>query len=202
MPTPHINAQHLQQLQRVLNSYHPLSTDSWDKFVGLCQPLSLQKHDYFVRAGDQPTAFAFVAEGLIRSYIIDSEGREYNKLFFEEGRFPGDMTALLTDTPARFNLQALEPTQLIRIDFRGFRELLIANDEVKLFHIAYLEKNWLLHKDAREVQLVQDDAEARYRRFLKEYPHLLNRIAQYHIASHIGVTPTQLSRIRQSFDNE
>jgi len=35
---------------------------------------------------------------------------------------------------------------------------------------------------------------------LNEFAQLSPRLAQYHIASHIGVTPTQLSRIRKKLD--
>lgn len=69
--------------------------------------------------------------------------------------------------------------------------------DLKLFHIFYLEKNWLMAKDAREIEIVQENAGQRYQRFLKEYPSLNSRIPQYHIASHLGITPTQLSRIRK-----
>lgn len=37
----------------------------------------------------------------------------------------------------------------------------------------------------------------RYVTFLEAYPTLTKRVAQYHIASFLGVTPTQLSRIRK-----
>ena len=69
---------------------------------------------------------------------------------------------------------------------------------MKLFQIHYLEKNWLLAKDAREIELVQEDATARYLRFIDEYPRLVERLPQYHIALHLGITPTQLSRIRKN----
>lgn len=46
-------------------------------------------------------------------------------------------------------------------------------------------------------ELVQEDAAQRYRRFLRRSPTLAERLPQYHIASHMGITPTQLSRIRK-----
>jgi CRP-like cAMP-binding protein len=42
------------------------------------------------------------------------------------------------------------------------------------------------------------DARERYDRFVHDYPNLLNRINQYHIASYLGITPESLSRIRGS----
>ena len=50
---------------------------------------------------------------------------------------------------------------------------------------------------AREVALVQEDAASRYARFVQEAPALAKRLPLFHIASHLGVTPTQLSRVRK-----
>jgi hypothetical protein len=51
-------------------------------------------------------------------------------------------------------------------------------------------------KERREIELVLLQADERYKIFKQEYPNLENLIPQYHIASYLGVTPTQLSRIR------
>lgn len=107
------------------------------------------------------------------------------------------MSALLTNTPSRLGFDALEETSLIEIDFLAYRRLLLEYDDLKLFQIYYLEKNWLLDKDEREIALVQQDASVRYQQFLSEFPSLVERLPQYHIASHLGITPTQLSRIRK-----
>ena len=41
-----------------------------------------------------------------------------------------------------------------------------------------------------------NDASERYALFQEELPGFENQIAQYHIASYLGITPTQRSRIR------
>jgi CRP-like cAMP-binding protein len=56
---------------------------------------------------------------------------------------------------------------------------------------------WLfVLKEQREIELVLLDAAQRYQLFRQQYPSLEQKIAQYHIARYLGVTPTQLSRIR------
>ena len=187
----------LLQLKKALNSYAPLSDDTWQEFRRLCQWRRLDKQQLLYRAGDPLSSFAFVVSGLLRVFITDEKGTEYNKNFFAEDSFPGSMTALLTGSPSTFSIEALEPCVLLEIDFKGYRDLLLAREDLKLFHIYYLEKHWLLAKDRREVEIVQEDAARRYQRFLKEYPVISQRLPQYHIASHLGVTPTQLSRIRK-----
>ena len=185
-----------------MESYAPLSDQTWDSLCRLCRQTSLPKETVLYQAGELPTRFAFVAQGLIRGYVISDQGHEYNKNFFAEGQFPGSMTALLTSSPSRLAFEAVEDSQLIEIDFRGFRQLLFTNAELMTYQIHYLEKNWLLHKDAREIELVQDEASLRYTQFLHDYPNLVDRLPLYHIASHLGITPTQLSRIRKKLAEE
>lgn len=86
---------------------------------------------------------------------------------------------------------------IVEIDFKGYRNILLTQTDLKLFHIHYLEKHWLLAKDAREVEIVQEDATQRYQRFMQDYASISKRLPQYLIASHLGITPTQLSRIRK-----
>jgi hypothetical protein len=51
-------------------------------------------------------------------------------------------------------------------------------------------------KEKREIELVTLEVKERYAIFQKEHLNLEQLIPQYHIASYLGITPTQLSRIR------
>lgn len=190
-----------ESLKQSMNSYFPLSDKTWSKIEGICKPVKFNAGECFVQAGQQPRRFGFLVSGLMRAFVTDTNGKEYNKVFFEEGSFPGTMVALLTASPSQFTLDALEVSQLLTIDFKSYRELLVELDDLKLFHIYYLEKNWLVAKEAREVMLVQKTAGERYQQFLSDHPSLVERLPQFHIASHLGVTPTQLSRIRKDLAN-
>jgi hypothetical protein len=48
----------------------------------------------------------------------------------------------------------------------------------------------------RELQIILHTVEERYEFFKQAHPMLEHLIPQYHIASYLGITPTQLSRIR------
>lgn len=189
--------QALISLRNSLNSYAPISDETWNAFVGITTFRSLPKQSLLYSAGETPRSFAYVYQGLVRCFVCDEKGNEYNKNFFNEGKFPGAMTSLLTSTPSALAFETIEESLIIEIDFVAYRQLMVERDDLKLFQIYYLEKNWLLSKDAREIEIVQEDATSRYLRFLEEHPSLVERLPQYHIASHLGITPTQLSRIRK-----
>lgn len=187
-----------EALRKSIEAYAPLGASTWRDMLGHCRELRLAKHEFFCMAGSIPTTFGFVHSGLLRAYGSDEEGNEYNKIFFDEGTLPGTMAALLTTQPSRFAIQALEDTHMLSIDFDGYRSLLRQREDLMWFHIMYLEQNWLLKKEPRELALVQDDASERYRRFVRDFPKLYKRLPLFHVASHLGITPTQLSRIRKA----
>lgn len=191
----------IDYLKKVINQYHQISTKTWNDFTKVIKYFEIQKDTSICKINEIQNSFFFVSKGLLRTYIIDEKGIEYNKTFFLEGMFPGSMVSLLTNEPSEFEIESLEDCELIQIDFKKYRELLIKNEELKLFHINYLEKNWLIKMESKDVSFVQKDAKERYEDFLENYPNLKSRLPQYHIASHLGITPTQLSRIRKSIKN-
>lgn len=184
-------------LRDVLNSYYTLSDETVESIYNITTFLTVKKNDYLCRSNELQTGFYFVGSGLFRLFIIDEKGDEYNKNFFKENTLTGSVVALLKNEPSSFEIQALEDSVVLHIDFKEYRKLLLVKEDLKLFHIFYLEKNWVIIKDYREVSIVQQDAQDRYEEFLEEQPELSKRLTQYHIASHLGITPTQLSRIRK-----
>ncbi|GAB3024409.1 Crp/Fnr family transcriptional regulator [Bowmanella dokdonensis] len=188
----------LKALHLRMQAYSPLSDATWRDMQAICRLRQLQKGEHWLKAGERPDCFGFVYQGLMRVYALAEQGWEYNKNFFAEGRFPGSMTALLEGKASSLAAQALEDCILLEIDFAGFRELLTLHHDLALFQIQYLETHWLKFREKREIALVQDDATSRYERFLQEHGKLADRLPQYHIASHLGITPTQLSRIRKN----
>ena len=188
----------LKALQQVMNNYYELSSETWQKITKITTFSSIKKHDYLCQYNEYQTAFYFVGRGLFRVYTIDDKGREYNKVFFDEHTFPGSMVSLLKNEPSTFEIQALEDSTVLHINFKKYRELMMQSEDLKLFQIFYLEKHWLIQKSSKELSIVQQDAQDRYIEFLEQYPTLSSRIPQYHIASHLGITPTQLSRIRKN----
>ncbi len=187
-------------LKASIDSYSPLSSETWHTLQKLCKFESVASNSTIYTPGDVPETFSYVYTGLLRAYICDEEGNEYNKRFFSEGSFPGVMVALLLSEPSTFTIETLEDSQLIHINHDGYRQLLNNSLDLQRYHIKYLEKNWLINQEKREVSLIQDSATLRYQQFLCENPILEKRIPLFHIASHLGITPTQLSRIRKNLN--
>ncbi|MEQ3515321.1 Crp/Fnr family transcriptional regulator [Pseudoalteromonas sp. BZB3] len=189
-------------LEQTLKKYAPLSDQALNRYFSACHFIHVAKGTTLYAIGEIPSSFAFIHKGLMRAYLIDEEGNEFNKNFFAEGRFPGSMSALLNNQTSFLGIEALEDCDIITIDFKQFRRELFADHELMAFHINYLEQHWLLEKEPKEIGYLQHEAKQRYMMFLDKYEAILSRLPQYHIASYLGITPTQLSRIRKDLNNQ
>jgi CRP-like cAMP-binding protein len=187
-------------LEQTLNKYSPLSPQALKRYFSACQYTHIAKGTTLYAIGEIPSSFAFIHKGLMRAYLIDEEGNEFNKNFFAEGRFPGSMSALLNNETSILAIEALEDSEIIIIDFKQFRLELFADNELMAFHINYLEQHWLLEKEPKEIGYLQHEAKHRYLMFLDKHESILSRLPQYHIASYLGITPTQLSRVKKDLN--
>ena len=199
--TPEIRAAAWQYLRQTMLRYRPISDESWQEFRKLGSVRAVAAGSRLLQIGEIPRSFFFVYRGLFRAFALggaDGE-REVNKVFFEEGRFPGSMPALLTGTASTLCLEALEDSLVIELDHARYRRLLQTRMDLAQYQIAYLERHWVVEKEPQEISLLHDASRERYASFLKQYAHVAERIPLHHIASRIGITPTQLSRIRKTF---
>lgn len=187
----------ISHLKTVVSTYYPLSEEAWQAFERCFHIREVAKGEVLYPLAKVPTSFAFIHKGLMRAYVVDEEGNEFNKNFFAEGRFPGCMTALLKNEPSLMVIEALETCEIVEINFTKFRQALFTNSDLMAYQIHYLESHWLLEKEPKEIGYLQFEAKQRYLEFINKYKVLLPRLAQYHIASYLGITPTQLSRIKK-----
>ncbi|MDR7211013.1 Crp/Fnr family transcriptional regulator [Flavobacterium piscis] len=193
---------YLNNLKLTFNSYAPISETSWQLIENSIEFQSAKKGELLLGNGQIATEIYFIAQGCARAFITDATGNSYNKNIFLEGDFAGSMASSLQKTPSEFAIEALEDAILLKINYKKYRELIFQNEDLKNFYIAYLEKNWVIEKEQREISLVMENATERYLQLLSKYPDISERIALHHIASHLGITPTQLSRIRKALEKD
>lgn len=186
------------ELKTKMDSYFLINKESWSMIKSIVTFQTLTKVEVLLRNGQIAKNHHFLCKGALRAYIIDENGDIYNKNIFLENDFVGSTVSLLQGTPSDFTLEALEESILININFNKYKELINKNSDLKNFYIAYLEKNWVIDKEQREISLVMENATERYLALLKKHPNIDHRIPQLHIAAHLGITPTQLSRIKKS----
>lgn len=182
-----------------INSYYPLSEETTAALMSICSKELYKKNDFLLESGNMARYYYFLQSGLIGYYTIDEEGNSIYKIFFEENSFVASTSAIIKNEPSDFSIIALENCSVIKYPVKAYRELLEKYHDLALFHIRYLEKNWVVKKEPLEVSLKFETAKQRYL-LLLENKSLHNRLKQHHISSYLGITPTQLSRIKKEIN--
>ncbi|ULT24793.1 hypothetical protein KUH03_38850 [Sphingobacterium sp. E70] len=136
--------------------------------------------------------------GYLRAYISDEKGQIYNKNIAVGGDFVASTVSCILNRPSKFTLQAITHCSLLSLSYKKFRELLFQTDDLKSFYIHYLEKNWVIDKEEREVSIVMEEAQIRYEKFLKRHSNIENYVPLRDIASHLGITPLSLAEFVSS----
>lgn len=178
-----------------IRTYHPISQGAEEAWTKLLREKTYKKGDYFVQEGQQPRKVAFVIKGLFSQYYTGENGDTVIKYFFPEQRLAASVSAMLSITPSMFTIEAIEETTVAEYDFFEFKQLFAAHPDIAMFYIKYIELHWIIEKEPLEISFRSETAKTRYDEFLAKYPHLVKRLKKHHIASFLGITPTQLSRI-------
>lgn len=147
----------------------------------------IKKKEIIFSSGETNTRHYFVEKGLLRMYIIDAAGKEFNVLFASENQWIGDLS-----TPAEtlFFLDAIEKSVVYSISDENLN--LLTNDFSSF--VKYLKRSYIFLQK-RLVSILSNTAEENYEELIENHPELIKRLPQYHISSYLGVTPVFLSKI-------
>jgi len=167
--------------------------------LGICNDRisyrKVAKNDFIATPGSISGYTYFVEKGVLRMYSISESGKEHIIQFAPEMWLVADRRSTYLNEPSAFYIQAIEDSIVIYLE-KGFIE-----DLIKLFPQTAEKITLLLHRHIMFMQhrvsmLLSATAEELYLDFLDTYPHLINRIPLYMIASFLGITPESLSRVR------
>ncbi|MFB6457805.1 Crp/Fnr family transcriptional regulator [Chitinophaga sp. Hz27] len=176
--------------------YQDLSAETLAAMEKLVRIKEIPAGMLYLAAGATPVFVSYIFKGLFSYYLTLDNGDIVIKRFFPEQSFVASTAALAADLPSKFAIQALEDSIVVEINFKEFKHLMHQHTDLAFFWINYLEKRWVIEKEVNEINYKVLPAKVRYEAFLKNYPQVASRLQLQHIAAFLGITPTQLSRIR------
>ena len=143
----------------------------------------VKKGEVLQREGELSTSVFYVKSGLLRSYTIDTKGKEHIFMFGSAGWIVADNAE--QGEKGELFIDALEDSIIIPLS----KSETSKSDTQKL-----LKRMGVLQK--RIIMLMSAPAVDRYNHFLETYPDIIQRVPQKMIASYLGITPQALSTIR------
>ena len=177
-------------------------TSEEEEIIRTClTPKKLRKRQYLLQEGDVCRSIAFVEKGALREYSVDENGNEQILQFATEGWTISDLYSFLTGEPATYNIDALEDSELALITKAAHEDLLKKQPKYETY-IRLQVTGAYLALQKRLTSVLSLTPEERYKNLVQTYPGLVQRFPQHMIASHMGLTPETLSRIRRKMKSK
>lgn len=188
----------LSTLHTILSDISPLSNVSWNEAKPCFNLKTLPKGAHLFDIGDKVKDFYFLVQGLARYYYISENGKEFNKSFAEK---PGHLLSSISSVSMKeevspFCVETLSEFTVLCISYEDFRKLSAQHQEWNDLLLRIYER-LIVKKERREADFLLLSAKERYLKFLSDYSMIESAVANYHIASYLGITEVALSRIRK-----
>jgi len=153
------------------------------------------KGQYIVQQGDVCKYSNYLISGCTKTFYMDDNGQEHIIMFAIEDWWTSDIGSFITQTPADYNVQCLENTEVIQFQYHNQEELFHEIPKLERLFRKMLEKA-LVSSQKRIVKGFSLTAKEQYLYFKEQYPTIEQRVPQYMIASYLGITKEFLSKIK------
>jgi CRP-like cAMP-binding protein len=175
-----------------------LNDADFDVLVGYCEPMQFKKGDVVMKAGEKQSAIYFIYKGIIRNYVLSSEGeiktygfRIENMLITGYG-----LHNYKNDYRAKVNIECLEECVLIKIPLQALKFM---EEHSKEAHKVgrYLAETHIIELVDFIIDIDTMPVLERYNNLEKIFPNIHQRVPQHIIASYLRVTPVHLSNVKK-----
>ncbi len=185
----------MTDLEQYINSYFGIDKEHLSQITTLFKPTLLKKDEYFLKSGKNCDHLSFIKSGMLRIFV-STDNKEVTQWISTQGYFVADLSSLIFNTPARWNIQALTNTELYTIGKKDYNNLGKLIPQWHELEKLFLARCFTILED-RIFSHLSMTAEERYYFFFENYKELFNQVPLQYIASMLGMTPETFSRIRK-----
>jgi CRP-like cAMP-binding protein len=187
------------EMRNTLSAFVPLADEDWSLLWKRVKVRTYKKGEEIIGIGQVCDFVGFLAQGVCRVYYL--EGEKEITSFFNYGtrnNFVSAFSSFLSRIPSQECIQALEETLLLSLDYSDLQYLYEKSSSIQKLGRLMAEQNYLLAIQ-RVHSFHHQSAEDRYEELLRIYPGLMNRVAQMHLASYLGISTEEFSRLIKSY---
>ena len=179
-----------------ISKWSSIGKDDEGIILSAFEPISIKKKKDLLVAGQVCNYLYFITRGCLRSFYIDSKGVEHVYQIRMDNNWIGDIDSYFTRQKSKYNIEALEDSDLLRIPVDRLEQLFIEIPSLERYFRILFQKAYINALNRLSATMWETAIE-RYNEMLKEHPEVFQRVSLVHIASYLGITPESLSRIRK-----
>jgi CRP-like cAMP-binding protein len=173
-----------------------VSDEEFSAIVSFFKVRSVRKKEDLLVEGAVCKYHYFVLSGCLRMFFVNEKGIEQTTEFAIENWWLTDNVSYERRTPSDFFIQAVENSQVLRIDSHSQEELLSTVPKMERY-FRFIYQRAYASSQLRMKYLYDFSKEEMFRHLDKKHPDFVQRIPQHLIASFLGFTPEYLSEIRK-----
>lgn len=185
----------MQELETYIKSYFELDATGIEKLAASFREETLVKNEFHTKIGAHFSDLSFIRSGHLRIFRQDDK-KEVTQWISSPGEFVTDLSTIMFNQPARWNIQALTDCEIFTISKSDYDKL---NERIpgwRELEMKFLGKCFLTIED-RVFSFISMSAEERYHYFQEIRSDLFTNTPQQYLASMLGMTPETFSRIRK-----
>lgn len=160
-----------------------------------------KKGTVLLKAGDIVNNQYYIYDGCLRSYHIDTHGKEHTVQFGVNDWWISDYTAFFSSSKSIMNIEVLSDAILYRLSKKDKEYLYAEIPQIESFFRRKLERAFAAFQK-RILSNLSQTATEQYMNFIQKYPNIERSVKNYHIASYLGITTESLSRIRKDLSSQ
>lgn len=192
----------MKNVKEFIEKVAPMSDADFELLSSKAIKAKFKKGSLLIKEGQVCNRLLYIERGLFRYYLLH-KGCDYTKDFALETQNPfcTAYTSLMLQKPSEIWIEALENSEVWSWNKEDVLPLFHDHPAWLRFAKAMVDRMYF-RKERREIAFLKCSPSERYKQFRTEFPELLQRVSQYHVATYLGITPESLSRIRKRISRE
>jgi CRP-like cAMP-binding protein len=182
-------------LKNYLSKHIEAKDEQLAGFLSKFSSKTTRRNEILLEAGSICRYMYFVNKGCLRVYLTDEEGRESTRFLIPEGRFGTAFPSFILQEPSKAAIQSIEPSEVLFLTYKSFRELPDVLPEWEKLYRLNLESDYIASIKRIE-SLITMGAKERYAMLMENNPALVQRLPSKIIADYLGISQETLSRLK------
>lgn len=179
-----------------ISRYVSLTSEEEEKITSIIKTSRVKKKQYIIQPGFVCQSRTYIVEGAFRVFYLDEQGKEHTVSIGVEDWFVTDFYSYINQSPALNFAEALEDSLIFQMHYEDIEQLCKEIHSLSEYFRLTTEKAFAFSR-RRVISNISMTAEQRYDEYVAKYPHIVNRVPQYVLASYLGMSQEFLSKIRK-----
>ncbi|SEI49541.1 cAMP-binding domain of CRP or a regulatory subunit of cAMP-dependent protein kinases [Dyadobacter sp. SG02] len=187
----------MESIVHLIKSHLDVSEDALSEIAKRFVKRKLPRKAQILIPNDRQQTLIFLVKGVTRNfYRLDR--KEWTSRFSQAGDLVLSIDSFLFDEPSKEYIECCTPIEFWEISKNDYHELLSKYTELQILACKLSYRNLRL-STTRMYNWKMLTSVERYGQFCKENPSLIKTVQGQHIASYLGISAFDLSRIRRRF---